>query len=349
MIRPYKRAEVSFDLQQEIGHEGRNSRVHVAYDPNLDSQIVVKTITKATLDVDAYFSESRLLYKSVHPNVVPILYACEDTNSIYLAMPYYQRGSLHKAMTSSFLTAREVIRYTVHFLSGLHNVHSKGLVHLDVKPDNILLTDSNEALLSDFGLAKKTNYSGFAEQDRMYLKILPPEYFQTGALDVRSDVYQVGLTLYRMVNGDHAFYQQFDQYGDRNNFDRAQFKFDLVNERFPNRNYYLEHVPQRFRKIIAECLKSDPLERYKGVTEIVSALADISDPELDWRYHIESSGARVWSKSADNSAIQLCIEPSGQSYAQKTREGGSPRRITEYCCDGLKPSELRKFFKTDGA
>lgn len=348
MLKPYKRAEVSFELQKEIGHEGRNSRVHIAHDPNLDATVVIKTIAKPTLDVDAYFAESQLLHRSGHPNVVPIHYACEDADSVYLAMPYFERGSLNKLISNRFLTVREVIKYAAHFLSGLHNVHSKQLVHLDVKPDNILLTERDEAMLSDFGLAKKTNYSGFAEQDRMYVRILPPEYFLKKGFDARSDIYQVGLTLYRMLNGNRAFYDNFDAYGKGNDFDRDQFRHDVLNERFPDRSTYFEHVPQRFRKVIAKCLKADPAARYKVATEVVTALADIGGADLDWQFSVEPDGRRVWSKADGDRAIRLCVETSGRASAEKKRGDAAARRIKDYCKEGITSAEIRKFLKTEG-
>lgn len=348
MLKPYKRAEVSFELQKEIGHEGRNSRVHVAHDPNLDATVVIKTIAKPTLDVDAYFAESQLLYRSNHPNVVPIHYACEDADSIYLAMPYFERGSLNKEISNRFLTVREAIRYATHFLSGLHNVHSKQLVHLDIKPDNILLTERNEAMLSDFGLAKRTNYSGLAEQDRMYVRILPPEYFQKKGFDARSDIYQVGLTLYRMLNGNKVFYDQFDAYGTGKDFDREHFRHDVLNERFPRRDAYPEHVPQRFRRVIAKCLKSDPAARYRAATDVVTALADIGGADLDWQYSVDADSRRVWSKSEEDRMIRLCVDSTGCAYADKTCGEAAARRIKDYCKEGITSAEIRKFLKAEG-
>ncbi len=348
VLKPYKRAEVSFEERREIGHEGRNSRVHVAYDPGLDAELVIKTVTKARLDVAAYFSESRLLYKSSHPNVVPILYAAEDVDSIYLAMPFFPRGSLNALLESSFLTVREAIRYATHFLAGLHNVHSKGLVHFDVKPDNILLTDRDEALLSDFGLAKQTDHGGFAEQDGLYLKILPPEYFQRGQFSLRSDIYQVGLTLYRLINGNGAFYDQFETYGTGAGFDRHRFRHDVINGQFPDRDAHLEHVPLRFRRAIATCLKTDPSERYRSATDVVSALAEIGGADLDWRYEVHAGGDRTWSKHDDDRELRIRVESSGRSHAEKRCGEGAFRRVKAYCRDQLTSAELRHFLRTDG-
>jgi serine/threonine protein kinase len=272
-------------------------RVYVAFDPNLNAELVIKSIPKVQLDVASYFSESQLLYKSNHPNVVPIHYACEDNDCIYLAMPYYPRGSLNAVLASRFLTMREVIRYATHFLAGLHNVHSKGLVHFDVKPDNILVRERDDAVLSDFGLAKQANHAGLAEQDRMYLKMLPPERFQQNEYDLRFDIYQAGLTLYRLANGNQVFHGQFASFGDGAGFDRDAFRHAVVNEQFPDRARHLEHIPKKLRTVISTCLKSEPAQRYKSATQIINDLAAIGGADLDWRYELEANGSRCWSKS----------------------------------------------------
>ena len=94
-------------------------------------------------------------------------------------MPFYPKGSLNKIIDSRFLTVREIISLGTNFLSGLHNIHSKRLIHFDIKPDNILISERNEAHLTDFGLAKKAAFDG-AEQDRVYGRMAPPEYFEKG-------------------------------------------------------------------------------------------------------------------------------------------------------------------------
>ena len=202
MLKPHNRAEVKFDLVREIGHEGRNSTVYVVHDIQLDSEIVMKRIKKANFaKPDEFFNEARTLYATSHQNVVPILYACEDDDHVFLALPYLQKGSLKALMSAQNLTVREIVRLGCQLLSGIHNIHSKGLIHFDIKPDNILLSDRGEALLSDFGLAKQM-YLGQAEQTQFYLPIVAPELLTREFHDLRFDIYQFGLTLYRMCCGE---------------------------------------------------------------------------------------------------------------------------------------------------
>lgn len=134
MLKPYNRAEVAFHLGENIG-AGGNAHVFKAHDPQLSADLAIKMVPKCSLaDISEYFNEASMLYLSSHTNVVPIHYACEDTDYIYLAMPYYKNGSLKALIASQFLTVREIVTYSTQFLSGLHHIHSNKLIHFDVKP-----------------------------------------------------------------------------------------------------------------------------------------------------------------------------------------------------------------------
>jgi serine/threonine protein kinase len=158
MLNTTRTAELSFHIVDEIGQEGKNSRVFTATDIQLNANIVVKKMIKTDFSsVDDFFLEASFLYLSSHPNVVPIHYACQDTEHIYLAMPYFDKGSLKRKMQGGELSVRDIIVFSTQILSGLNNIHSKKLIHFDVKPDNILFSERGEALLSDFGLTKQTS------------------------------------------------------------------------------------------------------------------------------------------------------------------------------------------------
>jgi serine/threonine protein kinase len=280
-----KLTRLGFELKDEIGQEGMNSRVFKSYDPQLDATIVVKRIEKSKFaDASKYYEEAKRLYASEHPYVVQIKYSSEDDDAIYLAMPFYAKGSLKKLIDSRFLTVREIVRYATQFLSGLNNIHVKKLVHYDVKPDNILLSDGNEALISDFGLAKNTNSVGLAAIGDIYMKHIPPEAFAADLADMRFDIFQAGLTLYRMCNGNQDFNRQLSQFTDIPDFQRA-----VELGRFPDRKAYLPHIPKKLRKIINKALAVNPSDRYQTVLSLLNDLA-LVDGSIDWQYKISADG-----------------------------------------------------------
>lgn len=345
MFKPHNVADVAFDLQNEIGAAGRNSQVYVAHDPQLDAQLVIKKVAKANLDAAGYFGESACIYASAHSNVVPIHYACQDGDFIYLAMPHYAKGSLKALMDQRFLTVREIVVLATQFLSGLHNIHSKRLVHFDIKPDNILLSGRGEALVADFGLARARGLNGFAEQDRVYGKMVPPEYFTDQEHDHLYDIYQVGLTLFRMCVGDDQFYAQYGTYVTNGNLDRHAFRHAVVNGQFPDtsNDVFPEHIPDVLIKVIRKCLKSKN-ERYRSSIDIVNDMAGIEGELLDWQYSRDATGQH-WVKHSGDMVITLDLTVNRASMAKKGNVSGQQRRINDYCLDSLNRQSTKKFLR----
>lgn len=293
---------LDFTKIKEIGFEGKNSKVYTANDKQLDAIIVVKEIPKTDfVHSDHYFQEAKKLYFSEHPNVVQVKYACQDTDNIYLAMPYYKNGSLRTLIESRFLTVREIIRYATQFLTGLHNIHVKKLIHFDVKPDNILLTDSNEAIVSDFGLTKNMNPAGLSTVEGGYSKHLPPEYFKQSFHSMLADIYMAGLTLYRMCNGNEVFDQQYASYKTDADFIKA-----LEKGKFPNRDFYKPHIPKKLKKIINQAISPEQTHRQKTVLELLNDLSSI-DEMLDWQYR-KLPNEEQWEKTIEDKKISLNLK-----------------------------------------
>jgi serine/threonine protein kinase len=339
MLKPYNKAELVFDFLREIGADGRNSRTYVAKDHQLNAEIVVKQIAKARLESTAnFFEESQALYASAHPNVVQIHYACYDDDHVYLAMPHYQNGSVKGLITGRHMTVREIVRIGCQVLSGLHNIHSKKLVHFDVKPDNILLSNRGEALVSDFGQAKQMNFVGVAPQDRHYTPMIPPEATRQDRFDVTFDIYQFGLTLYRMCNGNDAFYEQLSKYGPRI-ANRNDFLCDLRNGRFPDRKAFAPHIPSRLRNIVRKCLETDPADRYHSAIDVANALADIDGKTLDWRL-AASPDKKVWTKNENGTEYELTVNRDGSSECYKCVNGGRRTRVTNGCKKTISEKEI---------
>lgn len=346
MFKPHNIAEISFSFIKEIGQEGKNSKTFLAKDHQLNAEIVIKQIEKIKIDsVDLFFNESRLLYLSSHSNVVQIHYACQDDDYVYIAMPYYSNGSLSSLMDTRFLTLREIIVFGCQIASGLHNIHSKGLIHFDIKPDNILISDRGDALVSDFGLAKHKKLNGCAEQDRIYSKMLPPERLVTGDFTHKFDIYQLGLTLYRMCNGNEVFNSQFYQFGTTPSlFKRDDFLFALRNGRFPDRSLFAEHIPEKLRKVIRKCLSPNIADRYDTTICVANALADIDGNILDWQYTVTDT-ERIWSKQSEDKQYKLTLRKDGTSEATKFLSSGSTYKIKEFCKPAASLKDIKAFLE----
>jgi eukaryotic-like serine/threonine-protein kinase len=185
------------------------------------------------------------------------------------------------SVASRLMSVREIVAVGCQVISALHNIHSKGLIHFDVKPDNVLLSDRGEALLSDFGLAKPTT-GGLANPGLFYTKMIPPEAPAGATAFNRTwDIYQLGLTLYRMCNGNDEFNKQFAQFGGN-----APAFYDAVKAgNFPNRQVFPAHIPQKLRSIIRRCIDVDPVKRYQSALDVANQLAEIEDL-LDWRLSV---------------------------------------------------------------
>jgi len=332
-------AELNFENLEEIGQEGRNSTVFIAHDKQLDGKIVVKVIPKDKLvNAAGFYSEAKILYASAHSNVVEVKYGCSDAENIYIAMPYYGKGSLKSLIGTRYLTVREVIRYSIQFLSGLAHIHSKGLVHLDVKPDNILLSDSDEALLSDFGLAKAMNAHGYASQEKVYSKHIPPETLYSEQKTIQFDIYMAGLTLYRLLNGNEPFYEQYEKFKSRKEYLEA-----IEKGKFPDRTFYLPHVPRKLRKIVNNALEVDLSKRYKNVLHFINDLSTVEN-NLDLQFKPEEN-LHVWelNKIDKEYLIKLEQDSLGEfkiSTTKTIKKSARRTKVSALCFSKVKRSEI---------
>ena len=346
MFETVSTTELSFNLGDEIGHDGKNSKVYRATDLQLNAEIVVKQVPKSNFsDLAEYFTEARLLHQSSHPNVVPIYYGCQDDDHIYISMPYFKNGSLKNRLDQGPLTLREIVVFATQILSGLHNIHSKGLIHFDLKPDNILFSDRGEPLIADFGLAKMKSYSGYAGQDRLYVRMVPPESFSTDNFNNQFDLYQIGLTIHRMCVGDVAFYNEYDSFVDSGVLDRAGFRHAVVNGQFPSTQQYPENITQKLIDIVRKCLARDLSNRYGSAIQIVNALSEIDGNLLDWKMDLVNNETR-WAKTDEKGReFLLILSSDGSSLATKTSAAGNTQRIVKYCKGEIQRSEIKRFLR----
>ncbi|GAA0469653.1 serine/threonine-protein kinase [Tatumella punctata] len=340
MIAPMKRADVQFTYLKNIGQAGKNSEVYLAKDMHLDAEVAIKEVDKTKINAVDYFREARLLYASRHPNIVAINYACQDADNIYVCMPFYKKGTVSDRMQNEYLTAREIIRYSINFLSGLHHIHSKSLMHFDIKPNNIMLSERDEAMLSDFGLAKHLGSGGMATPDAAYTIHYPPEYFTHNEFNITYDIYQAGMTMYRMAVGFDAFNEEVDAL-----FSDPSKAIDKISTGAFPRKVFEPHIPKPLRSIITKCLSVKPTDRYQSALDVLNALSAIDNVCLDWRKE-NSPTHYIWSKPKDQAKMVFKVDKNTtECELFKLGSDGSKRRDRPNCRDKTSGSDIYMILK----
>jgi eukaryotic-like serine/threonine-protein kinase len=337
-------ATLSFTQGTQIGvGQGMNSEVHLVHDHQLDTQLAVKRVPKASFPNPAqFYNEARRLYDARHKHVVEVKYACDDHDYVYVAMPYYRGGTLQRLLDQRYLTVREILRYSIDFLSGLHHVHVRGLLHFDVKPTNVLLDDSNTAILADFGLSREVDAQGRVVIRSAYRRHIPPEWLSSARVARQADIYQAGVTLYRMCVGSPEFERQVLQH----NVDADHAA--IAAGAFPNRQRFLDHIPESLRKIVRRALELDPASRYPSVLDMGNALARVHE-SLDWSYQEQPVwGEGTWSESGHGSTRRVSLSRNGGTWttrATRVSAAGTERQCSKFTAQGLSEKQARRLLR----
>ena len=325
----------NFEVIEKINSEGVNSALYIVEDKQLGSRFILKQIDKKNFkEFERYFDESKKVYNLKHPNIISINTASHDDEYIYITMPYLKRGSLHNLLNTRYLTLKEIIKYSLDFLSAIEYVHSRGVIHCDIKPNNILIDDNNNAILTDFGSALYLN-NGKARLKNVYYKHIAPEQCTNSLISKKVDIYQIGTTLYRMCNGNYEYDKQAKRYKDLNSL-----KVACARGRFPVRKKYLPHIPKEMIKVIERCININPDERYDDVLDIMNDLASI-DVNLDWNFEIEDVNTFIWMNNIDNSRVEIILYKDHGNWS--IMENGKIILYVDTKAKGYK--EIRKIIK----
>lgn len=316
-------ATLEYKKLRQIGvGQGMNSTVHLARDPQLGGEVVVKEIPLANFgnQLATYFREAQAMFAADHQNVVPVHYAGTTATDICIAMPFYPKGSLADELRAGPLLVSRALIIGQDVLSGLARIHVGGYIHFDVKPSNVLISDTGRGMVADFGQSREIAAGGVVVNvPHLYWTCVPPERF-AGPVTLLADVYQVGLLLYRAVNGEQEWNRQLPA-------DALKLPPLIQKGRFPDRRLFLPHVPDRLRRVIRKALSVDPTDRFASATEFADVLGRVA-PKPDWRCTPAPNDEMSW-RAPRPSQPELVVElrRKGAAWAVSvyTDNGGSRR------------------------
>jgi serine/threonine protein kinase len=213
--------------------------------------------------------EARAIAQLRHRNIL-IVYEYGEEGWPYIAMEYVERGALSAHLAKNKVDWSKAVNLLIPVAEALHYAHRQGIIHRDVKPSNILLSDQEWPLLADFGLAKvltgldkPVTQSGASMGTPAYVA---PEQARGLAIDQRADIYSLGVVLYEMVAGRLPF-----NYSNVNKMLLAH-----ISEPVPPPRLFNPQTPPELEKIILKAMRKLPAERYQNTEQMITALKEIA-------------------------------------------------------------------------
>jgi WD40 repeat protein/tRNA A-37 threonylcarbamoyl transferase component Bud32 len=274
-----------FRVESLLGHGGM-STVYMAEDLRLKRRVALKVMA-ADLAADEAFHErflreSELAASIDHPHIVPIYEAGECDDVLFIAMRYVAGGDLKERLRHGRMESGEAMALLVQVASALDAAHSRGLVHRDVKPSNVLLDTgtgpdgSDHVYLADFGLTKRlADHTGVGDGGHLVgtIDYVAPEQIAGDEVDGRVDVYSLGCVLYECLVGEPPFRRDTD----------VAVVFAHLDADPPAPSAHRADLPAALDAVITTALAKEPEQRFSSCGELTRAALAVAVDEASRR------------------------------------------------------------------
>ena len=257
-----------FHIRRVLG-EGSQGIVYLAHDPRLKRQVAIKSVNlggglEPRGDIEQLIAEARTVSRLQHANVVSIFDIGMHGQDPYLVFEYIDGQPLQQRIAAG-LGFDEKLNIMRDIVDGVAAAHAQDIVHCDLKPANILISEQGQAKVADFGLAWLTDPAR-SSGDSLYgtPQYMAPEYLETHRHQKVSDVFSLGLICYEMLTGETPFkgkevYQVLNAIATREVVPPSQLA---------------DEVDERLNALIMKSLTRDPAERYADAGEMLRAVND---------------------------------------------------------------------------
>ena len=261
-----------YKILAELGRGGMGI-VYKALDPDISREVAIKTISDSLLDqadaggklIDQFLNEARAAGRLNHPNIVTIHEAGRQEDQTYIVMQFIEGQSLRKMIEEGrAFTLEDVIRIISGVCSALDYAHRQGIVHRDIKPDNVLLDKEGRPYVADFGIARiesaaRTQQTAQTTATPSYMS---PEQVKGQKIDRRSDIFSLGVILYELLAGKRPFTGE--------NIGAIMNKI-VASEPEPV-DKVRRGLPAGLAAVVKKAMAKNPEDRYASCAEVAGAL-----------------------------------------------------------------------------
>jgi len=254
--------------------QGAQGSVYLAEDPRLERQVAIKTLLKGEPQQnEALLKEARIVSKLQHPHLVTLYDAGEQDGAPYLVYAFVEGETLAQLLQrEKQLPLARAVQIMIGVLEGIAHAHAQGVLHLDLKPGNVMIAANGQPLVMDFGIARSIAHD--APQDKALAgtpHYLAPELIAGEAPTQRADLYALGMVLYRMVAGSTAV----------DGASVYEILHRTANEATAAPSSKNIHIDERLEVIILKALARNPQERYPSADAMREALQQYLEPEAE--------------------------------------------------------------------
>jgi len=262
-----------YQVKGELGRGGM-ATVYRAYDPSFEREVAIKVLPRELMHDPQFRDRFRREIKTIasleHPAIVPVYDVGEEDGVPYFVMRYMPGGSLTQWIEKGKFSMEDAARIIERLASALAYAHKVGLIHRDLKPDNILFDNNGDPFISDFGVAKITDSSTNMTGSGIIgtPAYMSPEQAQGEKVDNRSDIYGLGVIIFQMLSG-HQPYEATTPMG---------VAVKHITDPVPEILKMNPGLPEQADTIIKTAMAKDPSLRYQTATELAQALTAAALP-----------------------------------------------------------------------
>jgi eukaryotic-like serine/threonine-protein kinase len=323
-----------YEFEENVGG-GNFGEVWLAKDKSVNRRVAIKVLSEDMYAVAERLEEARRGNRLAHKNVVRVEYADVAEHGgaklVLIAMEYHAKGSVRTLFNpENFVAAPLAVKVVTEVLEGLEYLHDQGILHNDIKPSNILLSSTSEALLTDYGISCELSGNASAVATSAYVPHRAPETAASRTVSVRSDVYQVGLTLFRLLNGEHVLRDC------RRTLGAKEFERLKSCGKIPLAEHFAPHLDPRLKRVIRKATAADPRDRYSSALEMRRALERI---RVDGYWDVDSNGQMFGVSGTYVYTFSISNEAQGESITAWKEHAATGRksRVLAHCHRNLTP------------
>ncbi len=255
-----------YEIQAKVG-QGGMSHVYRARDLKMGRDVAIKVLKEEFSGnaefVEKFNNEARSAARLTHSNIVAAYDTVDTDDMHYIVMELVEGITLKNYIArKTKLSNKETIGIAIQAAEGIAEAHRKGIIHRDIKPQNIIISKDGKVKVADFGIAKAASGDSMNQDVIGSAHYIAPEQAKTGEADARSDLYSLGITMYEMITGRLP-------YDGENTVDIVMAH--LQNVMVPPAVYNHEIYPA-LSDIITRATRKDPAERYQSAEELIEDL-----------------------------------------------------------------------------